>query len=143
MRTQSTSSILPPFRSHSAHTVSTCGGRYLPTVPISEGQSHFFNGCPSKDLRISIVVSPTDVGYNDHNLYGNILTLYEMSLLLTHKSHFLCRCACPYFWFWQVGNYALDLVVLLILYSCGTCDKDQCLFNCTHMHPMLCRKGMQ
>ena len=25
----------------------------------------------------------------------------EMSLLLTHKSHFFL-----YFWFWQVGNYA-------------------------------------
>jgi hypothetical protein len=35
-------------------------------VAISEGQSHFLKGCPSKDLRISIVVPPTDVGYNDH-----------------------------------------------------------------------------
>ena len=39
----------------------------MPTVPISEGQSHFFEGCPSKDLRISTDVPPTDVGYNDHN----------------------------------------------------------------------------
>ena len=36
-------------------------------VAISEGQSHFFKGCPSKDLRISIVVPPMDFGYTDHN----------------------------------------------------------------------------
>ena len=31
----------------------------------------------------------------------------EMSLLLTHKSHFFLQ-MCPYFWFWQVGNYVLE-----------------------------------
>ena len=36
--------------------------------------SCLFQGCPSKDLRTSIVVSPTDVGYHDH--IWNILTLY-------------------------------------------------------------------
>ena len=46
------------------------------TVPASEGQSHFFKGCPSKDLRISIVVPPTDIGYNDR-------PYMEMSLLPT------------------------------------------------------------
>ena len=35
------------------------------------GRSHYFKGCPSKDSRISIVVPPTDVGYN-----GNVFTLY-------------------------------------------------------------------
>ena len=36
----------------------------------------------------------------------SMLVCMEMSLLLTHKSHFFYRCVPIYFWFWQVGNYA-------------------------------------
>ena len=65
------------------------GGGIVATVPISDGQSHFFKGCPSKDLRISIVVPTTDIGYNDQ--YGIVFTTFLQM--------------CPYFWFWQVSNY--------------------------------------
>jgi hypothetical protein len=80
------------------------GGIVAKAVPISEGQSHFIKGCPSKDLRISIVVPPTDAGSNDHIIRKCIdLIIMGMSLLLTHKSHFYYRCV-PTFGFGRLAT---------------------------------------
>jgi hypothetical protein len=53
-------------------------------------------GCPSKDLRISIVVPPIDVGYNDHNIRKCIdliimeVPYTDVSLLLVLAGWQLC-----------------------------------------------------
>jgi hypothetical protein len=59
----------------------------------------FIRAVPPK---ISIVVPPTDVGYNDH-IRKSIDLIWkcpyfdpQIPLLLQMR---------PYFWFWQVGNY--------------------------------------
>ena len=47
------------FEHHSNCVVANCP-YFRGTVPL------FLRGCPSKDSKISIVVPPTNIGYNDH-----------------------------------------------------------------------------
>ena len=66
----------------------TCNETLVAKCPYFRGTVpctfHFFKGCPSKDLRISIVVPTMDIGYDDRNnymemyiiLHGMYITLY-------------------------------------------------------------------
>ena len=78
----------------------------MPTVPLSEGQSHFFKGCPSKDLRISIVVPPMDVAIM--TIYGNVSTLYGNVPTFDP----------------QIPLFFTDVSLLLVLGGWQLCDSD-------------------
>ena len=68
--------------------ISLGGTSIVANCPYFRGTVPLFKGLSSQRFEISIVVPPTDVGYNDHilSLYGNVPTFdhffTDVSLLL-------------------------------------------------------------
>ena len=87
----------------------------MPTVPISEGQSHFFKGCPSGFLLLSLKRMLAIMTI----YYGNVLTLYGNAPIFDPQIPlFFYRCV-PTFGFGRLATMpSANLIVQDHLDSC-------------------------